>query len=67
MLMVAQFANIFFASTKDKGSSRPSQTCVTDSAMSILNHPTRQRSVRCTLIISFALRLMGTSVGTFQA
>lgn len=56
--MVAQFVNIFFASTNDKGSSQSPQTSVTDSAMSRLNHSTPQRSVRCTLILSFAIRLV---------
>ena len=58
MLMVAQFVNIFLASTEDKGSSQSSQTSIKDSAVSRLNHPTPQRSVQCTLIISFALRLV---------
>jgi len=56
--MVAQFVNIFLASTEDKGSSQSSQTSIKDSAVSRLNHPTPQRSVQCTLIISFALRLV---------
>ena len=56
--MVAQLVNISCASIKDKGSSQSSKTSVADSALSRLNHPTPQRSVRCTLIISFALRLV---------
>ena len=56
--MVAQFVNIFLASTEDKGSSQSSQTSIKDSAVSRLNHPTPQRSVQCTSIISFALRLV---------
>ena len=56
--MVAQFVNIFFASTNDKGSSQSSQTSVTDFAKGRLNNPTPQRSVRRTLILSFALRLV---------
>jgi len=56
--MVVQFVNLFFASTKEKGSSQSSQISVMDSAISRLNHPTPQRSVRCILIISFVLRLV---------
>jgi hypothetical protein len=59
MLMVPQLVNKFCASTRNKGSGYSSQPSVTDSALSRLNYPTPpQRSVGCTLIISFALRLV---------